>query len=62
MQIAIEDVQNMLDRLPKDSTVEDVQYHLYVLEQVQKGRDSVKNDGAIPQAEIEKRLQKWIIE
>jgi hypothetical protein len=49
----------LLDRLPDDCTLEDLQYHLYVVEKIHKGLDRAKSEGTIPQEEIEKRFSKW---
>ncbi len=61
MQTAKQDVAKMLDGLPENTSYEDIQYHLYVLEKVKKGKKRLENEGGIPQAEVEKRLQKWFI-
>lgn len=37
MNTAKQDVEKLLNKLPDDSTVEDVQYHLYVLDKVRRG-------------------------
>jgi len=31
----------MLHHLPDNSSIEDIQYHLYVLEKIRKGQDSL---------------------
>ena len=46
--------------LPDDSTVEDIQYHLYVLEKIRRGRDDIKNGRSLTQAQAKERLQKWL--
>ncbi|MDF2373943.1 MAG: hypothetical protein P1V21_24460 [Rhizobiaceae bacterium] len=61
MQNAKQDVVKMLDGLPENASLEDIQYHLYVLEKVKKGKDRLANEGGIDQADVEKRLQKWLI-
>jgi hypothetical protein len=40
---------------------EDTQYHLYVLEKVRRGVQSLEIDGGVSQADAEKRLRQWII-
>lgn len=35
-----EQVASLLDRLPNDASIEDIQYHLYVMDKVQKGFES----------------------
>lgn len=50
------DVELLLNRLPEDCTLEDIQYHLYVLEKVRRGLAEAQGQGAIPQSEVEARL------
>ena len=45
-----EAIANLLNKLPDDCTLEDVQYHLYVLAKVQQGLEAAKTEGTIPQA------------
>ena len=60
MNTAKEEVRSLLQNLPEDCTLEDVQYHLYVIGKVQRGIDRAEKEGTIPHEEIEKRLGKWI--
>ena len=53
------EVSELLKKLPDDCTLEDVQYHLYVLEKVRRGEERAEKEGTIPQSEVEKRLSKW---
>lgn len=62
MNTAKQDVQKLLQRLPEDCSVEDVQYHLYVLDKVRRGLDDARTNGVLPQEEVETRLSKWLIE
>jgi len=58
---AKETVRALLDRLPDDCSVEDVLYHLYVLQAVERGQADVAAGRTIPHEEIEKALrQKWL--
>jgi hypothetical protein len=61
MQTAKQEVQDMLQNLPDNSTLEDIQYHLYVLEKVSRGVQSLETEGGVSQADTEKRLRQWII-
>jgi hypothetical protein len=61
MSEAKEQVASLLERLPNDASIEDIQYHLYVIEKVNRGLDSIKKDGGLTQAEVEARLSKWLI-
>ena len=59
---AKEQIQVLLKNLPDDCTLEDIQYHLYVLEKIKQGRDSAILDGTIPHADAVERLSKWLRE
>lgn len=59
MNTVKEDVKSLLNKLPDDCTLEDVQYHLYVVEKVQKGMERAEKEGVIEQEEVEKRFSKW---
>jgi len=52
----------LLKKLPDDCSLEDVQYHLYVLEKVRRGLDEARQHGTIAQEEVEARLQQWLTE
>ena len=55
------EVSQLLNKLPDNCTIEDVQYHLYVIEKIRKGIESAENNEALDQKEVEKRLKKWRI-
>jgi len=59
---AKEEVKALLDNLPDDCSLEDVQYHLYVIEKINKGIDSAAKEGALSQDEVERKLSKWTSE
>jgi predicted transcriptional regulator len=54
-------VRQVLDRLPDDCSLEDVQYHLYVAEKLRQRLAQADAGQAVPQSEAEKRLDKWLI-
>ncbi len=62
MSTAKDEVQTLLRKLPDDCTLEDVQYHLYVFEKIQRGRERAEREGSLPQQEVERRLGKWASE
>jgi predicted transcriptional regulator len=50
----------LLDRLPDDCSLDEVLYHLYVLDEVAKGRADAKADRTLTHAEVAKQLRsKW---
>ena len=56
------EIKNLLENLPDDCTIEDVQYHLYVMEKIQKGIDRAEKEDSIPHEEAKKRLKRWLSE
>ncbi len=54
-------VRALLDRLPDDCSVEDVLYHLYVLQAVERGQADVAAGRTIPHEEVESAMRrKWL--
>ncbi len=62
MSTAKEEVQALLNSLPDDCSLEDIQYHLYVIKKVNSGLAAADSQGTISQEEAEERLGKWLIE
>jgi phosphosulfolactate synthase (CoM biosynthesis protein A) len=62
MATAKEEVEELLGKLPNDCSLEDIQYHLYVLEKVRNGLEVADTDGTVPQEEAEARFSKWLTE
>jgi predicted transcriptional regulator len=60
MSSAKNNVESLLRKLPDDCTLEDIQYHLYVLEKIQRGLEVADAQGTLTQEEVEQRLSKWI--
>jgi hypothetical protein len=59
MSTAKQDVAHLLNRLPDNSSVEDIQYHLCVLDKV-RGLEDARVNGTLSQEEVETRLSKWL--
>ena len=62
MSTAKEEVEALLSKLPDDCSIEDIQYHLYVIDKVRKGLEAADSQGTISQEEVEQRLGKWLTE
>lgn len=62
MNTAKQDVEKLLNKLPDDCSVEDVPYHLYVMEKVRRGLEDARASGTISHEEAESRLSKWLTE
>ena len=55
-------VRALLERLPDDCTIEDVLYHLYVLQEVELGRADVAAGRTIPHSQVTTELRrKWLL-
>lgn len=59
MSTAKEEVKALLDKLPDDCSLEDVQYHLYVVEKIHRGMERAEKEGVLSQDEVERKLDKW---
>lgn len=57
---AKQDVERLLERLPDTSTLEDIQYHLYVLEKIQRGRADIADGRSYTAAQARERLARWL--
>ncbi len=60
MVTAKQEVESLLSKLPDDCSLEDIQYHLYVIEKVRHGLDAADNQGTVSQDEVERQLDKWL--
>ena len=60
MVTAKQEVESLLTKLPDDCSLEDIQYHLYLIEKVRHGLDTADSQGAITQDEAERQLGKWL--
>jgi hypothetical protein len=54
-------VEQVLSRLPKNASMEDVQYQLYVISKVQRGLREIRDGKGISQAQVRKRIAKWAV-
>ncbi|MBS7458583.1 hypothetical protein [Coralloluteibacterium stylophorae] len=59
---AKQDVEQLLGHLPDDSTLEDIQYHLYVLEKVRRGQADVAAGRTYTDEDVRARMQRWLHE
>lgn len=58
---AKEAVRALLDRLPDDCSVDDIFYHLYVLQAVERGQADAAAGRTISHEEVEKAMRrKWL--
>ena len=60
MTSARQAVLDMVHRLPEDASLEDIQYHLIVLQKIERGLADAEAGRVVPQEEMEKRFAKWL--
>ncbi len=54
-----DEVRRILDQIPDDVSYEDIQYHIYVREKVERGLEDVEQGRVVSQEEVERRMSKW---
>ena len=60
METAKAQVRKILETLPEDASLEDIQYHIYVRQKIQQGLDDVEAGRVIGHEEVQQRLAKWL--
>ena len=60
MQSAKQEINNLLKRLPDDCSFEDIQYHLYVLQKIERGLKDASEGRIYSQEEVERMMSKWL--
>ena len=49
-------VLRLLEQLPEETTLEEIQYHLYVLQKIRAGQDAVDSGHVIPHEDVMREL------
>ena len=60
MASAKQTVMDVLQGMPDDCTLEDVQYQLYLRQRLDKSRQAADEGRLIPHEEVRGRLSKWL--
>ena len=55
-----DEVRQLLDTLPEDASYEDIQYHIYVRQAIQRGIEAADRGELVEQEEVERRMAKWL--
>jgi len=53
-------VLEMVKGLPDDASLEDIQYHLFVLQKIERGLQDAEAGRVVSQEEMEKRFSRWL--
>lgn len=59
METAKQQVQEILEKLPDDASLEDIQYHIYVRQKIEQGIADVEAGRVFSHEEVQRRLTKW---
>jgi len=62
MNSAKEEVRRILEQMPDDASLEDIQYHIYVCQKIERGLKDVEAGRVISQEEAERRMGQWLDE
>ena len=57
---AKEDVMRILEDLPEDVSFEDIQYHIYVRQKIERGLEDVEAGRTLSEEEFDRRMAKWL--
>jgi predicted transcriptional regulator len=60
MQTAKQEVQELLQKLPDDATLEDIQYYIYVKQKIALGLADVRAGRVLSQEQVERRFERWL--
>ena len=56
---AKQEAQRILDALPDDASLDQIQYHLYVVQKIEAGLRDAEAGRLLSQEEVERRIAKW---
>jgi predicted transcriptional regulator len=57
---AKEEVRQLLEQLPDDTTLEDIQYHIYVRQKIDRGLEDVAAGRMLTENEFDARMARWL--
>lgn len=61
MNTAKDEVRKLLDRLPDGASLEDIQYQVYVLDEITRGSEEIDRGEGVDHEEAKRRLAKWLV-
>lgn len=62
MNTAKQEVQQLLANLPDDASFEDIQYHIFVRQKIERGLADYQSGNVLSEQEVEQRVGKWLDE
>lgn len=55
-----QEVERVLAKLPDDASLEDGEYHLYVLHHIERGHRDIEERRVLSSEEVERRMARWL--
>ena len=59
MSLAKAEAIKLIESLPDDCTLEDIQYHLYIRQKIERGLAAIDAGRVVSQEEAERRVADW---
>ncbi len=53
-------VRQLLEHIPDDATLEDIQYHIYVREKIDRGLADVAAGKVLTEKQFDERMARWL--
>jgi hypothetical protein len=60
MKAAKKEILEILEGLPENASLEDIQYHIYVRQKIDHGLEDVEAGRTLSEAEFDQRMRKWL--
>jgi len=60
MNAVKEEAIRLIQSLPDDCSFEEIQYHLYVIQKVERGLAAIDEERVVSQEEAERRVSGWV--
>ena len=60
MNTAKDEVRQLLDRVPDDASLEDIQYYICICQKLDRGLTAADQGRVLTQDEVERRMARWL--
>jgi predicted transcriptional regulator len=60
IKVEKEELKQLIDDLPENFTIEDIQYRLYVRSKIEKGLKDIEEGNVLTHDEVLTRMAQWI--
>ena len=62
MSTAKEEVRKLLESIPDEASYEDIQYHIYVRQKIERAMNEADAGNVLSGEEVRRRLSRWLDE